>query len=54
MKPKKLHVTIEPMKVKIMGTNIMPMISTISNVIPEGIRKNAIIKLVKIICFYKY
>ena len=48
MKPKKLNVTVEPMKVKMMGTNIMPMISTISNVIPEGMRKNAITKLVKI------
>lgn len=44
MKPKKLHVEVEPMKMKVMGINIWPLLVTMNNLMPEGMRKNAVTK----------
>ena len=49
MKPKKLHVEVEPMKMKVMGINIWPLLVTMNNLMPEGMRKNAVTKQVTII-----
>jgi len=43
-KPKKLHVMVEPMKMKVMGINIMPMIITVYNLMPTSMRKSSITK----------
>ena len=49
LKPKKLHVRVEPMKMKVMGINIMPIIITVYNLMPAWMRKKSITKKVKII-----
>ena len=46
-RPKKLHVKVEPMKMKVMGINIWPMIVTVNNLMPEGMRKSKVTKKVK-------
>ena len=48
MKPKKLHVEVEPMKMKVMGINIWPLLVTMNNLMPEGMRKNSVTKQVKL------
>ena len=45
-RPKELHVKVEPLKMKVMGIDIMPMIVTMMNLMPEGMRKDSITKQV--------
>ena len=44
--PKKLHVKVDSMKMKIMGFNIMPIMVMMMNLMPESMRRSTVTKKV--------
>ena len=44
--PKRLHVKVDSMKMKVMGVNIMPIMVMIMNWMPEGMRRDPVPKQV--------
>ena len=44
--PKRLHVKVDSMKMKVMGINIMPIMVMMMNWMPEGMRRDTVTKQV--------
>ena len=45
--PKKFHVKVDSMKMKIMGFNIMPIMVMMMNLMPESMRRSTVTKKVR-------